>query len=386
MTILSGVQPTGALHLGNYLGAIKRFAQMQGKADCLFCVVDLHAITVKQDPKVLANNTRAVAAAYLACGIKPEKSIIFAQSSVPEHTELAWVLNCVARVGWLDRMTQFREKTGGVVTADLDRAVGELQKTIDHVKSGKAFRVNTQNIDSVLSNVQTLVDAVSEKRTHKEKASVGLYTYPVLQAADILLYRATQVPVGDDQKQHLNLAADIARKFNTDYSDIFPIPQPLIGVAGARVMDLKTGLSKMSKSDDDDSSRINLTDDDDTIARKIKRATADTRPIPGEVEGLADMPSVRNLVTIMAALRDISVEDVLGEYAGKGYGVFKPDLANVLVDTLGPIRREIVNHLEYPNFVDAVLTNGQHDASKRAQETMTAVRQAVGFWMRDYDV
>lgn len=386
MTILSGVQPTGALHLGNYLGAIKRFAKMQNTADCLFCVVDLHAITVKQDPKVLADNTRAVAAAYLACGIKPEKSIIFAQSSVPEHTELAWVLNCVARVGWLDRMTQFREKTGGVASNDLDRAVEELQKAIDHVKSGKAFRVNTQNMDSVLSNVQTLVDAISEKRTHKEKASVGLYTYPVLQAADILLYRATQVPVGDDQKQHLNLAADIAKKFNNDFVDLFPIPQPLIGATGARVMDLKTGLTKMSKSDADDSSRINLTDDDDAIAKKIKRATADTRPIPGEVEGLAEMPSVRNLVTIMAALRDITVEEVLVEYQGKGYGVFKPDLTNVVVDHLSPIRREIVSNMEYPNFVNTVLANGQQQASQRAQETMMAVRQAVGFWTRDYDV
>ena len=382
MTILSGVQPTGALHLGNYLGAIKRFAKMQDTADCLFCVVDLHAITVKQDPKVLADNTRAVAAAYLACGIKPEKSIIFAQSSVPEHTELAWVLNCVARVGWLDRMTQFREKTGTAPDDELERVIAKYRGVIadDPAYSDDETRA------IVVHELETLLDALSERRSHKEKASVGLYTYPVLQAADILLYRATQVPVGDDQKQHLNLAVDIAKKFNNDFDDLFPIPQTLIGTTGARVMDLKTGLTKMSKSDVDDSSRINLTDDDDTIAKKIKRATADTRPIPGEVEGLADMPSVRNLVTIMAALRDISVEEVLAEYQGKGYGVFKPDLANVVVNHLSPIRREIVSNMEYPNFVNTVLANGQQQASERAQETMTAVRQAVGFWTRDYDV
>lgn len=377
--ILSGVQPTGALHLGNYLGAIKRFAQMQDTAECLFCVVDLHAITVKQDPKVLATNTRAVAAAYLACGIKPTKAFIFAQSAVPEHTELAWVLNCVARVGWLDRMTQFRQKTGAAPDQAIDNVIDRLTALVNDARS-TMFSVPHMTV--MRADMERMLAAVAIKRDHREKASVGLYTYPVLQAADILLYRATQVPVGDDQKQHLNLAADIARKFNTDYSDIFPIPQPLIGATGARVMDLKTGLSKMSKSDADDSSRINLTDDDDTIARKIKRATADTRPIPSEVEGLAAMPAVRNLVTIMAALRDITVEEVLGEYAGKGYGVFKPDLANVVVNHLSPIRRQINDHMEFPFFIDGVLEGGRREASERAQETMTAVRNAVGFWTK----
>ncbi|MGE0830026.1 MAG: tryptophan--tRNA ligase, partial [Hyphomonadaceae bacterium] len=273
--VFSGMQPTNGLHLGNYLGALVKFVALQERFDeCLYCVVDLHAITVDHDPKQLAANTRDVAAAYLAAGVDPKRSIIFVQSAVQAHAELAWILQCVARMGWLERMTQFKDKAG----------------------------------------------------KHAERVSAGLFTYPVLMAADILAYKATHVPVGEDQKQHLELARDIAQKFNTDFAapGFFPQPEPLIQGPGARIMSLRDGSKKMSKSDPSDQSRINLTDDVDTIVSKIKKATTDPNPLPETKDGLEGRPEVDNLVGIFAAVTDTKVEDVLKEWGGKGFGAFKP--------------------------------------------------------------
>src|SRR5215475_3210786 len=288
--VFSGVQPSGSLHLGNYLGALVKFVAMQKTHDCLFCVVDLHAITVWQDPKLLAEQTREIAAAYLAAGVDPRKAVIFAQSAVPEHAELAWIFQCVARLGWLDRMTQFKEKSG----------------------------------------------------KHKERASVGLYTYPVLQAADILVYKATHVPVGEDQKQHLELTRDIAQKFNNDFEapGFFPITDPIIEGPGARIMSLRDGTAKMSKSDPSDASRINLLDDADAISQKIRKAKTDPEPLPETVEGLASRPEADNLVGIYAALAGVTKADVLKDYGGKGFGAFKPALADLAVHKLGSIGSE----------------------------------------------
>lgn len=286
--VFSGVQPTGNLHLGNYLGAVKRFVEMQDRdAQCLYCVVDLHAITVWQDPEALRGQIREVTAAFLAAGIDPKRSIVFNQSQVPQHAELAWVFNCVARLGWLNRMTQFKEKAG----------------------------------------------------KDRENASIGLYDYPVLMAADILAYRATHVPVGEDQKQHLELTRDIAQKFNTDFAGsiaahghgdaFFPITEPLIGGPAARVMSLRDGTKKMSKSDPSDNARINLTDDADAIAQKIRRAKTDPEPLPSEVAGLKERPEADNLVGIYAALAGISREDVLRDFGGAQFSTFKPALADL---------------------------------------------------------
>src|SRR5215813_2888476 len=278
--VFSGMQPTNGLHLGNYLGALKKFVALQHQHDCIYCVVDLHAITADLTPGDLSSKTREVAAAYIAAGVDPKKSIIFVQSAVREHSELAWVLNCVARMGWLERMTQFKDKAG----------------------------------------------------KHAERMSVGLFDYPVLQAADILLYKATHVPVGEDQKQHLELSRDIAQKFNNDFNaqGFFPLPEPLIQGPGARIMSLRDGSKKMSKSDPSDMSRINLTDDADAIMSKIKKATTDPNPLPESVEGLAGRAEVENLVGIYAAMTDKSAADVLAEFGGKGFGVFKPALAELL--------------------------------------------------------
>lgn len=328
--VLSGVQPSGALHLGNYLGALVKFARLQHEIPTLIFVADLHAITVWQDPAKLAGQTREIAAAYLAAGLDPAKADIFPQSAVPEHAELAWIFNCVARLGWLDRMTQFKEKSG----------------------------------------------------KHKERSSVGLYTYPVLQAADILVYKATQVPVGDDQKQHLELTRDVAGKFNHDYGapGFFPLPEPLTQGPGARVMSLRDGSAKMSKSDESDYSRINLTDDADTIAQKIRKARTDAEPLPDNLEDLKTRPEADNLVGIYAALAERTKEDVLAEFAGKGFGAFKPALAEVAVETMGPVTKRMNDYLADPGEIDAILATGAARARAIARPTVDEVRKLVGFW------
>jgi tryptophanyl-tRNA synthetase len=329
--VFSGVQPTGGLHLGNYLGALKRFVALQEDfPECLYCVVDLHAITVPQDPKTLAAATREVGAAFIASGIDPARSIVFAQSAVSAHAELGWIFNCVARMGWLERMTQFKEKAG----------------------------------------------------KDKERASVGLFDYPVLQAADILAYRATHVPVGEDQKQHLELSRDIAQKFNNDFGlpGFFPLPEPVIGGPAARVMSLRDGSKKMSKSDPAEASRIMLTDTPDQIAAKIRKATTDSAPLPDAVEGLVGRPEVDNLVGIFAAIMDRSKADVLTEWAGQGFGAFKPALADATVAHLTPINARLSALMADPAELDRMLQAGAERAAAIAAPVMRDVRAAVGFW------
>jgi tryptophanyl-tRNA synthetase len=335
--VFSGVQPTGNLHLGNYLGAIKRFVEMQESHDCLYCVVDLHAITVWQDPHELTRNTREVTAAFLAAGIDPVKHIIFNQSQVAQHAELAWILNCVARLGWLNRMTQFKEKAG----------------------------------------------------KDREAASVGLYVYPNLMAADILSYRATQVPVGEDQKQHLELARDIAQKFNVDYADyireagysdgFFPLPEPLISGPATRVMSLKDGSKKMSKSDPSDLSRINLTDDADSIAKKIRKAKTDPDALPHDPQGLAQRPEAANLIGIYAALSDASVETVLRDFGGRQFADFKRALIDVAVARLAPLGGEMKRLMADPVHVDGVLADGAARAAAIAGPVIAEVKKILGF-------
>jgi len=327
--VLSGMQPTNTLHLGNYLGALKNWVRLQDQMPCLFCVVDMHAITVDQDPKELARATREVTAAYIAGGIDPARSPIFNQSQVPEHAELAWIFNCVARLGWLDRMTQFKEKSG----------------------------------------------------KHKERASVGLYTYPVLMAADILVYRATHVPVGEDQKQHLELARDIAQKFNNDFAvpDFFPQPEPVILGPGTRVMSLRDGTKKMSKSDESDLSRINLTDDADAIANKIRRARTDMDALPESKEGLAGRPEAENLLSIYAALSDRKLEEVIPEFAGKQFSEFKNALADLTVAQLSPIATEMRRLLADPAQIDAILRDGAARARAIAAPVVAETKKLVGF-------
>lgn len=329
--ILSGIQASGALHLGNYLGALKRFTQLQDQgAPCFLFVADMHAITVWQDPALLTAQTREIAAAYLASGLDPARSVIWPQSAVRAHAELAWVFNCVARLGWLDRMTQFKEKSG----------------------------------------------------KHKERASVGLYTYPVLQAADILLYKATEVPTGEDQKQHLELTRDIAAKFNNDFAvpGFFPLPEPLTQGPAPRVMSLRDGQAKMSKSDPSDMSRINLTDDADAIAAKIRKARTDPEPLPETLEGLDARPEARNLVTIYAALADQSREQVLAEFAGQGFGAFKPRLAELAVTSLAPVTAEMRRLMDDPAEIDRVLKDGAERAAEVADPVVDEVKRIVGFW------
>jgi tryptophanyl-tRNA synthetase len=328
--VLSGVQPSGALHLGNYLGALVKFARMQHEMECLFCVVDLHAITVWQDPAQLTAQTREIAAAYLAAGVDPAKAAIFPQSAVREHTELAWVLQCVARLGWLDRMTQFKEKAG----------------------------------------------------KHKERESVGLYTYPVLQAADILVYKATHVPVGEDQRQHLELTRDIAAKFNHDFDTpgYFPLPEALTQGPGARIMSLRDGAAKMSKSDPSDNSRINLTDDADTISQKIRKARTDADPLPETAAGLEGRAEAKNLVGIYAALSGTTEAQVLAEFAGQGFGAFKPKLADLAVSVMGPIGAEMRRLMSDPAEIDRILGAGAERAREIAAPTVAEVKKLVGFW------
>ena len=328
--VLSGVQPSGNLHLGNYLGALVKFARLQHEIDTFIFVADLHAITAWQDPARLKDQVREIAAAYLATGLDPKVATIFAQSAVPAHAELAWVFNCVARLGWLDRMTQFKDKAG----------------------------------------------------KHKERESVGLYTYPVLQAADILAYKATHVPVGEDQKQHLELTRDIAQKFMNDFAapGFFPLPEPVTQGPGARVMSLRDGSAKMSKSDPSDYSRINLTDDADAIAQKVKKARTDPEPLPQTLEELEARPEARNLVGIYAALAGIGDQQVLAEFAGQGFGAFKPKLADLAVEKLGPIGGEMRRLLADPAEIDRILAAGAERANAVAAPTMAEVRKLVGFW------
>ncbi len=338
--VFSGVQPTGNLHLGNYLGAITKFVALQDKYDCIYCVVDLHAITVWQNPPELTRNIREVTAAFLACGIDPKKQIIFNQSQVAEHAELAWIFNCVARLGWLNRMTQFKEKAG----------------------------------------------------KDRENVSVGLYAYPNLMAADILIYRATHVPVGEDQKQHLELARDIAQKFNVDFAQsihahgygeaFFPQPEPLIQGPATRVMSLRDGSKKMSKSEPSDYSRINLTDDADTIAQKVRKAKTDPEPLPSEEKGLEPRPEADNLVGIYAALKGVSKADVLREFGGSQFSTFKTALVDLSVAQLGPIGSEMKKLVQDPVYIDSVLADGSQRAQTIAAETMKAVKDIVGLVRR----
>jgi tryptophanyl-tRNA synthetase len=339
--VLSGVQPTGSLHLGNYLGAIKRFVELQKTHECLYCVVDLHAITVPISvwggPSELASATRQVTAAFIAAGIDPKAHIVFNQSQVPAHTELAWVFNCVARLGWLNRMTQFKEKAG----------------------------------------------------KDRENASIGLYDYPVLMAADILVYLATHVPVGDDQKQHLELCRDIAVKFNGDFAEsiaangygeaYFPVTEPIITGPATRVMSLRDGTKKMSKSDPSDYSRINLTDDAETIALKFKKAKTDPEPLPSEVEGLKSRPEADNLVGIYAALADTSKDEVLRVHGGAQFSAFKPALVELAVEKLSPVAGEMRLLLADPAHIDAILVDGAQRANAIASPVMRGVKDVLGF-------
>src|SRR5471030_705297 len=330
--VLSGMQPTNTLHLGNYLGALKNWVRLQDQMPCLFCVVDMHAIT--QDagygkPGELSQTTREVAAAYIAGGVDVNRSPIFNQGQVPEHAELAWIFNCVARLGWMDRMTQFKEKSG----------------------------------------------------KHKERASVGLYTYPVLMAADILVYKATHVPVGEDHKQHLELARDIAQKFNNDFGapDFFPLPEPVITGTATRVMSLRDGTKKMSKSDESDASRINLTDDADAIANKIRRAKTDPLPLPDSKEGLKDRPEAENLLNIYAALADQDRDAVIAQFAGQQFSGFKQALADLTVAKLEPMAKEMRRLLADPAEIDRILKSGAEKARAIATPVMEDVKKRVGF-------
>jgi len=327
--VFSGVQPTGNLHLGNYLGALKNFVALQEKTECIYCVVDLHAITVFQDPKELRNNILETAAGFLATGLDDKKSIIFNQSSVSGHTELAWILNCVARVGWLNRMTQFKDKAG----------------------------------------------------KDKEKASVGLYIYPNLMAADILLYKATHVPVGADQKQHLELCRDVAQKFNNDFKkNIFPLPEPLIQKNISRVMSLRDGTKKMSKSDESEYSRIDLKDSADNIVKKIKKAKSDSSPIPDNISDLEKKPEALNLINIYSDLVNSSLEQSLNELKGREYSYLKNKLSEILVELICPVGKKIRELLDDKSYLEKVLKEGTEKARNIAEHNLKDIRKTVGFF------
>jgi tryptophanyl-tRNA synthetase len=335
MRIVSGIQPTGNLHLGNYLGAIRNWVRMQDElvstgGDCLFFLADLHAISMPHEPATLAANTREMVAALVACGIDPDRSTLFNQAQVPAHAELQWLLNGTARMGWLNRMTQFKDKSG----------------------------------------------------KNREGASIALFTYPVLQAADVLLYQASHVPVGEDQKQHLELARDIAQKFNNDFcaedAPLFTLPDPIIPPDAARIMSLRDGSAKMSKSDPSDMSRINLTDDADAIMQKVRKAKTDPEPLPGEAAGLEGRPEARNLVGIYATLAGTGVDAVLADFAGKGFGAFKPALGELLVDKLAPINARFVELRQDRSALDAILRKGAEKARALAAPTLNAAYDALG--------
>ena len=329
--IFSGVQPSGNLHLGNYIGAIKNFVELQNEKEnsCVYCVVDLHAITVKQDPNILKNNIRETTAAFLASGIDPKKSIIFNQSHVGAHAEASWILSCVARMGWLNRMTQFKEKAG----------------------------------------------------KDKEKASIGLYVYPILMAADILLYDATHVPVGEDQKQHLELSRDIAQKFNSDYScpEFLRVPEPLIKKNFSRIMSLKDGTKKMSKSDPSELSRVNLSDDKDEIVNKIKKAKTDNYTMPVKLEELDKRPEVENLLGIYASLNDQSLESLINEFGGNNFSDFKNKLAELVSEKISPVSSEINKLLKESTFIDKVLLEGSEKADAIASKKVKEMKKIIGF-------
>jgi tryptophanyl-tRNA synthetase len=329
--IFSGVQPTGNLHLGNYLGAIKNFVDLNNNTqnECIFCVVDLHAITVSQNPKDLKSNIHETVATFVASGIDPKKSIIFNQSQVSAHSEAAWILSCVARMGWLNRMTQFKEKAG----------------------------------------------------KDKEKASIGLYSYPVLMAADILLYDSTHVPVGDDQKQHLELCRDIAQKFNNDYKieNFFTVPEPIIKKEFSRIMSLKDGLKKMSKSEVSDLSRINLTDDKDKIINKIKKAKTDTLPLPSSIEELEKRPEAKNLIGIYSSLMNYSLQKSMDEFAGKNFSEFKEKLSDIVVNEINPISSKIKELLDDKVFLEKILKEGYEKANEIASKKIKKIHEIVGF-------
>ena len=329
--IFSGVQPTGNLHLGNYLGAIKNFVELQNekKNQCIFCVVDLHAITVKQEPKQLKKNIRETTATFIASGIDPNSSIIFNQSMVSAHAEAAWILSCVSRIGWLNRMTQFKEKAG----------------------------------------------------KDKENASIGLYSYPVLMAADILLYDASHVPVGDDQKQHLELCRDIAQKFNNDFNavDFLKVPEPLIQKQFSRIMSLKDGMKKMSKSDPSDLSRINLTDEKDAIFNKIKKAKTDPMPMPKDIKDLNERPEAENLLGIYSSLQNQKLENSINEFEGKQFSVFKEKLSQTLIEKIEPISKEIKKLLNDKKYLDEILIKGSEKADKIASKKIKEIKELVGF-------
>ncbi len=327
--VFSGVQPTGNLHLGNYLGALKNFVSLQKEMNCIYCVVDLHAITTFQDPRNLKNNILETTASFLATGLDPEKSIIFNQSSVSGHSELAWILNCVSKVGWLNRMTQFKDKAG----------------------------------------------------SDKEKASVGLYIYPNLMAADILLYKATHVPVGADQKQHLELARDIAQKFNKDFNckDFFPLPEPLISKNISRVMSLRDGTKKMSKSEESDYSRINLKDTSDEIVKKIKKAKSDSETIPDNIKSLEKKPEALNILNIYSEISQISLEKVLKEMAGKEYSFIKKKLTDLLISEICPVGKEIAKLMSDKEYLVKILKKGSEKANIKAEENLKNIREKIGF-------
>ena len=335
MRVVSGIQPTGQPHLGNYLGAIRNYVKLQDEAvaaggECLIFLADLHAISMPHDPKELHSSTLELVATLVACAVDPNKAVLFNQAQVPAHAELQWLLNGTARMGWLNRMTQFKDKSG----------------------------------------------------KNREGASVARFTYPVLQAADVLLYQATHVPVGEDQKQHLELARDIAQKFNNDFATeeapVFTLPDPIIPPEAARIMSLRDGTAKMSKSDVSEMSRINLADDADTMAKKIKKAKTDPEPLPSETKGLEDRPEALNLVTIYAALAGMSAQDALAEYGGQGFGVFKPALAELLVEKLGPIQQRFVELKEDRESLDAILARGAAQAREIGVPTLKAAYNALG--------
>jgi len=327
MRVVSGIQPTGNLHLGNYLGAIRRWVKLQDEVECLIFLADLHAITIYNDPAELKANVNGMAAALIACGIDPDKTVLFNHARVPAHPEMAWILSCTARMGWLNRMTQFKEKSG----------------------------------------------------TNREGSSVGLFAYPILQAADVLLYQATHVPVGEDQKQHVELMRDIALKFNTDYDvDLFTIPEPHIGETAARIMSLRDGNAKMSKTDPSDMSRINLNDDSDLIAQKIRKAKTDAEPLPDSMEALEGRPEALNLITIYAALTDRAPQSVLGEFAGQGFGAFKPALADLVVETIAPIRARLQDFEADPGALEGILAAGSAKAAALAAPTLEGAYRALG--------
>ena len=326
--IFSGVQPSGDLHIGNYLGAIKNFVSLQKEYECFFCVVDLHAITVWQDPQQLADKTREVTAAFIASGIDSDKNVLFSQSQVPQHAQLAWIFSCVARMGWLNRMTQFKDKAG----------------------------------------------------KDKENVSVGLFSYPTLMAADILIYLATHVPVGEDQKQHLELTRDIAQKFNNDFkTDLFPVPEPLIFGEGTRVMSLRDGTKKMSKSDASDYSRIMLNDTADEIVQKIRKAKTDPHTLPANMKEAYKRPEALNLLSIFASLNSKSTEDVVEQYAGKEFSSFKKDLADVIVDKIDPIGKEMQKLIDDKPYLDGIMKKGKEKAIYVADSVLSKVYDVVGF-------